>query len=79
MTRKQRKRYAQAVTVCFDVNARGKMEAPQIGAGVRRVVVERIGPKWVKVRAPATGRSATFTRGDWDRIVAAAQKRGLMT
>ena len=43
-------------------------EAPRIGSGMRRVYVERIGPKWVKLRAVATGYRATLTRRDWNRL-----------
>jgi hypothetical protein len=50
-------------------------EAPVIGSGIRRVAVESLGPVWVKLRSPATGKGTKVPRSTWDEIVAANAKR----
>ncbi len=72
MTSSKKKLYYKAYVVHFDG------EAPAIGSGRRHVNVESLGPKWVKLRAPSTGRGTTIPRRQWDEIVAAAEKRGLV-
>ncbi len=44
-------------------------EAPRIGSGRRRVFVETIGPKWVKIRSVATGQLTTLARPIWERLI----------
>ena len=72
MTRTKKKLYLNA----YVVHLNG--EAPAIGSGRRHVNVESLGPKWVKLRAPSTGRATTISRRQWDEIMAAAEKRGLV-
>jgi len=66
---KKRRAYADAVCVHFND------EAPRIGSGVRRVVVESIGPKWVKLRAPSTGTSQRIKRAVWNDVARASSRR----
>jgi len=67
MTRNKRARYAKAIWVHFNDEAR------RIGSGVRPVVVETLGPKWVTLRAPThtPGNHVGFQRikrSVWDTI-----------
>ena len=78
LTDKQRKLYARAVTVCLDRDRHGKPEAPQIGCGIRRVVVDVITGSRVRLIYPANGEVAILKRWQWDDIVRCAKKRGLM-
>lgn len=50
-------------------------EAPAIGSGLRLVFVERIGPKWVRVRCPFTLRCARLKRPVWDRLIRSRRAR----
>lgn len=64
LTGKKRKAYVDAVRVHFTDECR------KFGSGVRYVVVERLGPKWVKLIYPANGKTAKLRRSTWDKLTA---------
>jgi len=66
-TRKQM--YRHAIWIRLD------NEAPRLGCGVRPLFVRSVGPKWVRVTAPADGTNHRFPRRVWDQLMKAKNNR----
>ncbi len=68
LTKKMQKRmYREAVTVHLDDSL---PTLKRFGTGLRPLWVEKIGNKWVHVRAPYNGEAGKVPVRDWERLTA---------